>query len=56
MVWDEENLDYLEASKTPKQKITEPKTPYYAADPVDGMLLPVIVMLFFTHMIDLLIY
>jgi hypothetical protein len=37
VVWDEENLDFLEASKTPKQKITEPKTPYYAPNTIDGM-------------------
>lgn len=38
VVWDEENLHQLEATKSPKQKITEPKTPYYAPDVGDGML------------------
>ncbi|KAG0557076.1 hypothetical protein M758_11G097400 [Ceratodon purpureus] len=32
VVWDEENLHQLETTKSPKQKITEPKTPYYALD------------------------
>eukprot|EP00897_Mesotaenium_endlicherianum_P006251 jgi/Mesen1/5654/ME000286S04865 len=27
--WNEENLDYLEQTKTPKQKINEPKTPFH---------------------------
>ncbi|CAK9204732.1 unnamed protein product [Sphagnum troendelagicum] len=40
VVWDEENLDFLEASKTPKQKITEPKTPYYAPNTIDGVVSP----------------
>jgi len=35
VVWDEENLHQLESTKSPKQKITEPKTPYYALD--DGI-------------------
>lgn len=38
VVWDEENLHQLESTKSPKQKITEPKTPYYAPD--DGGLSP----------------
>lgn len=37
-MWDEENLHQLESTKSPKQKITEPKTPYYAPD--DGGLSP----------------
>nr|XP_024369167.1 protein phosphatase inhibitor 2-like isoform X1 [Physcomitrium patens]PNR59622.1 hypothetical protein PHYPA_002414 [Physcomitrium patens] len=40
VVWDEENLHQLEATKSPKQKITEPKTPYYAPDVGDGGLSP----------------
>lgn len=38
VVWDEENLHQIETTKSPKQKITEPKTPYYAPD--DGGLSP----------------
>ncbi|XP_024517040.1 protein phosphatase inhibitor 2-like [Selaginella moellendorffii] len=30
VAWDENNLDYLETHKTPKQKIDEPKTPFHA--------------------------
>eukprot|EP00850_Spirogloea_muscicola_P023750 SM000386S14567 [mRNA] locus=s386:55935:57281:+ [translate_table: standard] len=30
VVWDEENLDHLETTRLPKQKIDEPKTPYHA--------------------------
>eukprot|EP00246_Nothoceros_aenigmaticus_P007702 TRINITY_DN2170_c0_g1_i1.p1 TRINITY_DN2170_c0_g1~~TRINITY_DN2170_c0_g1_i1.p1 ORF type:complete len:165 (+),score=34.94 TRINITY_DN2170_c0_g1_i1:329-823(+) len=40
VVWDEENLNVLEASKTPKQKINEPKTPYHAPASSDGTLSP----------------
>ncbi|CAM6015974.1 unnamed protein product [Sphagnum balticum] len=40
VVWDEDNLEFLEASKTPKQKITEPKTPYYAPNTLEGVVSP----------------
>ncbi|KAJ7556227.1 hypothetical protein O6H91_05G075200 [Diphasiastrum complanatum] len=39
VVWDEQNLELLEANKTPKQKITESKTPFYAAED-SGMVSP----------------
>lgn len=42
VVWDEANLDYLEANKSPKRKITEPKTPYYAPESIDGTVSPII--------------
>lgn len=37
VAWDEANLSFLEANKTPKRKITEPKTPYHAPE---GMISP----------------
>ncbi|XP_024532058.1 protein phosphatase inhibitor 2 isoform X1 [Selaginella moellendorffii] len=40
VAWDEDNLDYLEANKSPKKKITEPKTPYHAPEASDGMISP----------------
>ncbi|BBN01577.1 hypothetical protein Mp_2g08540 [Marchantia polymorpha subsp. ruderalis] len=40
VVWDEENLDYLEAHKTPKQKIDEPKTPYHPPGAEDNIVSP----------------
>ncbi|KAJ7550895.1 hypothetical protein O6H91_07G123400 [Diphasiastrum complanatum] len=40
IAWDEENLEYLEATKSPKQKINEPKTPYRPPEEDDGVISP----------------
>lgn len=40
VIWDEDNLAFLEACKSPKQKINEPKTPYHAATGSNGFVSP----------------
>ncbi|KAL2643511.1 hypothetical protein R1flu_011098 [Riccia fluitans] len=40
VVWDEQNLGFWEAHKTPKQKIDEPKTPYHPPEAEEDIVTP----------------